>query len=46
MFVIAKNLETSETEIYRYLNGEKISPDAEAKLKGLWLDLVKMDEGS
>jgi len=46
VFVIAKKLKMSEAEIYRYLNGEKISPDAEAKLKGLWLDLVETAEFS
>ena len=40
MFVIAKQLKTSEAEIYRYLNGEKIPPEVEARLKRLWLDLV------
>jgi len=41
VFVIAKNLNTSEAEIYRYLNGEKIPPEKEVKLKKLMLDLVK-----
>jgi len=40
VFVIAKKLKMSETQIYRYLNGEKISPDAEAKLKRLLVTLV------
>ena len=41
VFVIAKKLDTSETEIYRYLNGEKIPREMEVKLKKLMLDLVK-----
>jgi hypothetical protein len=44
VFVIAKALDTSEAEIYRYLNGEKIPPETEARLKGFWQDLAKMDE--
>ena len=40
VFVIAKTLGTSEVEVYRYLNGEKIPSDAEIKLKRLWQDLV------
>jgi hypothetical protein len=40
VFIIAKTLGTSEAEVYRYLNGEKMSPDAEDKLKRLWQDLV------
>ena len=46
VFVIAKALNTSEAEIYRYLRGEKIPPESENKLKRLWLDLVEMDGGS
>jgi hypothetical protein len=41
VFVIAKTLDASEAEIYRYLNGEKIPPEKEVKLKKLMLDLVK-----
>ena len=44
VFVIAKALKTNEAEIYRYLNGEKMPPEAEARLKGFWQDLVRMDE--
>jgi len=44
VFVIAKTLDTSETEIYRFLNGEKISSNAKKKLKLLWLNLVDMEE--
>ena len=44
VFVIAKKLNTSEIEIYRFLNGEKISSEAEKKLELLWLDLVDMGE--
>jgi hypothetical protein len=33
VFVIAKKLETSEAQVYRYLNGEKIPPEEEGKLK-------------
>ncbi len=40
VFVIAKALKTSEAEIYRFLNGERIPPEAEARLKRLWMDLV------
>jgi predicted transcriptional regulator YheO len=43
VFVIAKRLGTSEVEVYRYLNGEKMSREVEVKLKKLWLDLVKLD---
>jgi hypothetical protein len=39
-YVIARALDTSEAEVYRYLNGEKMSREAEVKLKRLWLDLV------
>ena len=41
VFVIAKAIDASEAEIYRYLNGEKIPPEKEVKLKKLMLDLVK-----
>jgi hypothetical protein len=44
VFVIAKKLDTSEAEIYRFLNGEKIPPEAEARLKSFWQNLVKMSE--
>ena len=44
MFAIAKKLKTSESTIYRYLNGEKIPPETEVKLKRLWLDLTRIDE--
>jgi hypothetical protein len=40
VFVIAKTLGTSEAEIYGYLNRGKIPPEAEDRLKILWLDLV------
>jgi hypothetical protein len=40
VFVIAKKLKMSEVEIYRLLNGEKVPPEAEDKLKCLWLDLA------
>jgi hypothetical protein len=43
VFVIAKNLKMSEAQVYRYLNGEKIPPEAEGKLKRLWQDLVEMN---
>jgi hypothetical protein len=46
VFVIAKKLDTSEVEIYRFLNGEKMSSDAEKKLKLLWLDLVDINSSS
>jgi len=46
VFVIAKALDTSEAEIYRFLNGKKIPPEAEEKLKSLWLDLVDINRGS
>jgi predicted transcriptional regulator len=42
VFVIAKTLGTSEAEVYRYLNGEKIPHESELKLKRLWKDLVKL----
>ena len=44
VFVIAKKLKTSETSIYKYLSGEKIPSEVEARLKGFWQDLVKMSE--
>ncbi len=44
VFVIAKVLNTSEAEIYRYLNGEKMSREVTVKLKRLWLDLVGVGE--
>lgn len=44
--LIAKAANLSEAEIYRYLNGEKTPPDAEAKLERLWLDLVEIDLAS
>jgi hypothetical protein len=44
VFVIAKNLNTSEAEIYRYLDGEKLPLEAEIKLKRLWLALVGVGE--
>ena len=40
VFVIAKRLGTSEAEVYWLLNGEKMPPGAEFKLKRLWQDLV------
>lgn len=40
VFVIVKTLGTSEAEIYGYLNRGKIPPEAEDRLKILWLDLV------
>ena len=46
VFLIAKKLDTSEAEIYRYLDGEKIPSEVEARLKSLWADLVKKDEFS
>ena len=45
VFFIARKLKTSESTIYRYLSGEKIPPESELKLKRLWLDLIKMEEG-
>jgi hypothetical protein len=44
VFVIAKTLKTSEAEIYRFLNGEKVPREAEARLKRLCMDLVGMGE--
>ena len=46
VFLIAKKLDTSEAEIYRYLDGEKIPSEVEARLKRLWQALVEMDEAS
>jgi len=46
VFVIAKTLSTSEVEVYRYLSGEKIPPEADVKLKELWLNLAELDGGS
>jgi hypothetical protein len=40
VFLIAKTLKISETEVYRLLNGEKMSREAELILKRLWQDLV------
>ena len=40
VFVIAKALKTSEAEIYRFLNGEKMPSEVEARLKRLWLNMV------
>ena len=45
VFVIAQKLKKSQAEIFRYLNGEKIPPETELKLKRLWLDLVEMEGG-
>ena len=44
VFVIAKALDTSEVEVYRYLNGEKMSHEVEVKLKRLWLNFVEVGE--
>ena len=44
VFVIAKALDTSEIEVYRYLNGEKMSREVEVKLKRLWLNFVEVGE--
>jgi hypothetical protein len=33
VFVIAKDLDTSEAEIFRYINGEKIPPEAKKKIE-------------
>ena len=46
VYFIAKALGTSEAEIYRYLDGEKIPSEVEARLKRLWQALVEMDEAS
>ena len=46
VFVIAKALNTSEAEIYRYLRGEKVPLEAYDRLKVLWQDLVEMDGDS
>jgi len=40
VFLIAKILGTSEAEVYRYLNGGKMPPGMEDKLKRLWMDFV------
>jgi hypothetical protein len=45
VFLIAKTLRTSEAEIYRYLNGEKVPREAEDKLKRLWMDFIDIDKG-
>lgn len=44
MFIIAKRLGTSEAEVYRLLNGEKVPPGVEDKLKRLWMNIVRVDE--
>jgi hypothetical protein len=44
VFLIARALKTSETEIYRFLNGEKMPHDAEVKLKRLWMDFIDKSE--
>jgi len=44
VFIIAKKLKTSQSQIYRCLNGEKVPSGAEDKLKELWLDQVEMGE--
>jgi hypothetical protein len=44
VFVIAKALGTSEAEVYRFLNGEKVPSWAENKLKRLWIDLIDRNE--
>jgi hypothetical protein len=44
VFIIAKKLDTSEALIYRYLSGEKIPRETEARLKGFWMDLIDRDE--
>jgi hypothetical protein len=44
VFLIAKVLETSEAEVYRLLNGEKMPPGAEDKLKKLLLDFIDRKE--
>jgi hypothetical protein len=44
VFVIAKTLKTSEVEIYRLLNGEKMPHGAEDKLKKLWMELIDKKE--
>jgi hypothetical protein len=45
VFVIAKALGTSEAEVYRLLNAEKMPPATEDKLKRLWLDFIDIDKG-
>jgi hypothetical protein len=44
VFLIAKNLGTSEVEILRHLNGKRLSSDKKDKLKLLWTDLVAMND--
>jgi hypothetical protein len=44
VFVIAKALKTSEAEIYRLLNAEKMPPATEDKLKRLCMDLRDRNE--
>ena len=44
VFLIAKALKTNEAEIYRYLNGEKIPSEVEARLKRFYQDLYEMDK--
>jgi len=44
VFIIAKRLGTSEAEVYRLLNGEKVPPGVEDKLKRLWMNIVRVDE--
>ena len=46
MFVIAKRLGTNEAEVYRYLNGEKMSRKDYAMLKKLWIDLVEKEKAA
>ena len=43
-FILAKAIDASEAEIYRYLNGEKMSHEVEVKLKRLWLNFVEVGE--
>ena len=44
VFVIAKTLVISEAEVYRYLNGEKISDGTKVRLKSLWQNLIEMEK--
>jgi hypothetical protein len=44
VFIIARNINTSESTIYQYLNGKEMSREAEAILKRLWQDLFEMDK--
>jgi len=44
VFLIAKALKTSEAEVYRFLNGKKMSPGEEDKLKRLCMDLRDRNE--